>query len=197
LISITQIKDDHGSRYYRIYRLYYNLTEEEIQNPYTLIIDSFSWDSLPQQLARLKYWRDLLLVEEYYDKRDCPADLYFQYKMIVRILEAAWLLRKKAPSGVIVRPDSEGSMFSSYLKTEYESIPYYPTFLGPEEIENPYGVFKTTFTEFQLRDYRNIMDRWFSQGLTTFYCESILEKKEVITVYENLQKLIEAMYLVY
>lgn len=177
--------------------LYYNLTEEEIKNPYLLIIDSFSWDFMPQQLSRLKYWRELLLVEQYYEKRNCPADLYFQYKMVIKMLEAAWLLRKKNRTQT---PTPESSLVSAQnepLKSEDKRLLHSPTFLNPSEILNPYNTFRSIFAEFHLTEYHDILDRWLSEGLSSFYCESILEKKEVITVYENLQKLIEAMYLIH
>ena len=157
--------------------LYYNLTEEEIKNPYLLIIDSFSWDFMPQQLSRLKYWRELLLVEQYYEKRNCPADLYFQYKMVIKMLEAAWLLRKKNRSP---EPTPESSLASTHdepLESEGERLLHCTTFLSPSEILNPYNVFRFIFTEFHLTEYHNILDRWLSEGLSSFYCESILEKR--------------------
>lgn len=175
--------------------LLYNLTRNEIENPTIILKDFCLHDHLPEQLERLKYWRNLLLSNKTYRRRNCLSDLFFHYRMTIKLLEAAWLLRAKNNHANFSLYGHEKTFAETFLNKERAEIRFYPALLSTEELWNPRILFTQLFRQYKLAQYRRILQYWMSEALNCFHSEDILEKAEIIIVYENLQKLYEASWL--
>lgn len=177
--------------------LLYNLSQNEIENPKAILKDFCLHDHLPAQLEQLKYWRNLLLTNKIYRRRNCPSDLFLQYRMTIKLLEAAWLLREKSTPNNFNLDESEKALIAELLNKEQQEIKFYPTVLSIEELWNPGILFSKLFKQYKLTDYRRILQYWMSEALSPFCSDELLMKAEIIIVYENLQKLYEASWLIY
>lgn len=177
--------------------LFYNLTKREIENPTIILKDFCLYDYLPDQLERLKCWRNLLLANKTIERRNCPSDLFFHYRMTIKLLEAAWLLRAKRSHNSFILHGQEKTVVEAYLNKERQEIKFYPVLLSNEELWNPQILFSQLFRQYKLKDYRRILQYWITEALSRFHNEEVLEKAEVIIVYENLQKLYEASWLIH
>lgn len=177
--------------------LLYNLTKREIADPTIILKDFCLYDHLPDQLERLKYWRNLLLSDKAVTQRNCPSELFFHYRMTIKLLEAAWLLRAKRSHNDFILHGRGKTVVETYLHKEREEIKFYPVLLSDEELWNPGILFSQLFRPYKLTDYRRILQYWITEALSRFHNEEVLEKVEIIIVYENLQKLYEASWLVY
>ncbi|WP_124582151.1 hypothetical protein [Pedobacter sp. KBW06] len=177
--------------------LLYNLSQNEIENPKVILKDFCLHNYLPAHLEQLKYWRNLLLSNKTYSRRNCPSDLFLQYRMTIKLLEAAWLLREKGRLNNFNPDESEKALREEFLSKEQQEFKFYPTVLSVEEIWNPGILFSKLFKQYKLTDYRRILQYWMSEALSPFCSDELLMKAEIIIVYENLQKLYEASWLVY
>lgn len=177
--------------------LLYNLTKREIENPIIILRDFCLYDYLLDQLERLKHWRNLLLANKTFERRNCPSDLFFHYRMTIKLLEAAWLLRVKSAQNNFALQDQDKTVVKTYLNKERQEIKFYPVLLSDEELWNPGILFSQLFKQYKLTDYRRILQYWMTEALSRFHNEEVLDKAEIIIVYENLQKLYEASWLIH
>lgn len=69
--------------------------------------------------------------------------------------------------------------------------------LNPEEITDPNLVVVDFFMNYHLKDVREAMWEWLSAGLTSSneYFNTGRERSNLLFLYENIEKLIEAVYL--
>lgn len=177
--------------------LLYNLSQNEIENPTVILNDFCLHDHLPAHLEQLKHWRNLLISNKTYKRRNCPSDLFLHYRMTIKLLEAAWLLREKSTLSQLGIDDSEQALVKDFLNKEQQEITFYPTSLSMEELWNPRILFSKLFKHYKLKDYRRILQYWMSEALSPFCSDEVLMKAEIIIVYENLQKLYEACWLLH
>lgn len=177
--------------------LLYNLSRNEIKNPTIILKDFCLQDHLPNHLERLRYWRNLLLSNKTYKKRNCPSDLFFHYRMTIKLLEAAWLLRAKRIHNNFSLYGPEKALVTDFLNKEQLEIKFCSTVLSTEELWNPRILFSQLFKQYKLADYRRILQYWMSEALSPLCSDELLKKAEIIIVYENLQKLYEASWLLY
>ncbi len=126
----------------------FHLTTEEINKPLLVIADFFHDDWLPDQLERLKTWRDFVLKEAYYlDEKRSPVSLLLFYKLNVRLIEALYLfsgVNKELPVHLTGEPD----LLESVLWKDY------PTNLSEAELNEPLIVINNFFKAFTLQQYR-------------------------------------------
>jgi HEPN domain-containing protein len=62
---------------------------------------------------------------------------------------------------------------------------------------NPYLVIKRFFHDYNLSQYRTMLFDWLEFGLSSNAANEFIETKDLITVYENLQKLYSTAWLIY
>lgn len=177
--------------------LLYNLTKSELENPTIILKDFCLYEHLPDQLERLKCWRNLLLSDKTGKQRNFPPDLFLLYRMTIKLLEAAWLLKAKRSENNLIFNGQEKTVVEAHLHKERQEIKSYPVLLSNEELWNPGILFSQLFRLYKLTDYRRILQYWITEAFSHFYSEDALEKEEIIIIYENLQKLYEASWLIY
>ncbi|WP_431291651.1 hypothetical protein [Pedobacter sp. P26] len=90
----------------------------------------------------------------------------------------------------------ESDIAKWYIKTERKKLRDYPENLSIREIVKPSSVLKKMFRLYKLDGYKKILNTWLHEALSTSFMEESLSKSEVITVYEQLVKLFEAMWLI-
>ncbi|WP_145854429.1 hypothetical protein [Pedobacter suwonensis] len=90
----------------------------------------------------------------------------------------------------------ESDIAKWYIKTERKKLRNYPENLTVREIVKPSSVLKKMFRIYQLDGYKKILNTWLHEALSSSFMEESLSKAEVITVYEQLVKLVEATWLI-
>jgi len=173
-----------------------HLDNDEIADPIQVVHDFFSAAWLPNHLKMLKQWRNDASLASDKASIKKPANLLYDHELTMKLLEAAWLLRNKKLGRVKIDAQKEADVAKWYIKMEGKKLRDYPTNLSFREILKPSSVIKKMFKIHQLNAYRKILNTWLYDALSTCFMEESLSKAEVITVYEQLVKLSEAMWLI-
>lgn len=172
------------------------LDNEEIADPIKVVNDFFSASWLPDHLKMLKQWRnDAAFESDGCDNRS-PTFTLYGHELIIKLVEAAWLLKDKKLGRVEIDDKNEIDVAKCYMKTERKKLRDYPEHLTVREILKPSSVIKKMFRIHKLDGYRKILNIWLYDALSTSFMEESLSKAEVIIVYEQLVKLFEAMWLI-
>ncbi len=172
------------------------LNQDEITDPIIVIHEFFSHAWLPDHLKMLKHWRNDAAFESEKSKKCSPAFLLYHYELTIKLIEAAWLLKKRKPGKLDFDDKEESEFVKWYIKTEKKKLRNYPENLSIREIVKPSSVLKKMFRIYQLDGYKKILHTWLHDALNTSFMEERLSKFEVIIVYEQLVKLFEATWLI-
>lgn len=173
-----------------------HLDDDEITEPIQVIHDFFSVAWLPDQLDRLKHWRNQVAFAQATGKSENPAHLLYDYELTVKLVEAAWLLKDQKPGKLAIDQEKEAQVAKWYLKKERKTMRDYPTHLSTGELLKPATVLKRMFKAKPLTEYRSILRVWLHDALSTSFTEESVSKADVITVHEQLVKLVEATWLI-
>ena len=172
------------------------LDNDEITEPIKVVHDFFSASWLPDHLKMLKQWRDDAAFESENSNNRSPASLLYDHELTIKLMEAAWLLKGKKLGRIKIDAEKENDIAKWYIKTEKKKFQHYPENLDISEMLKPSFVLKKMFRIHKLDGYRKILNTWLYDALSTSFMEESLSKAEVITVYEQLVKLFEAMWLI-
>jgi HEPN domain-containing protein len=163
-----------------------HLSTEQITNPLLILRLFFDDDWLPGHLERLKEWRRCVLKDEYYKgQKNSPAELLYFHRLNIRLVEAAYLLK-----------GSKKPKFSP-LTDEQETWRDYPVNLSDAELINPLLVLSEFFEDYTLPQYREQLYEWLEYGLSAKAANEFIETDDLISVYENLQKLYSVAWLMH
>ncbi len=174
--------------------LHYHLTAEEIENPDYLICQFFDLRRLPGHLNALDLWKDSVLTLRPYFPDGCASSLLLMHDLTQNLVEAAWLLRKEHKTYRM--PEAEGTDREKLLKKQRRKLETKSCYLGDEELLNPYLVFSSIFKTCDFKTYRSELYSWLSEGLAC-YEPGLVSSQQVMEMYENLQRLYQAAWLVY
>jgi len=172
------------------------LESDEITDPIKVVHEFFSHAWLPDHLKMLKHWRNDAAFESDEPKKCSPAFLIYHYELIIKLIEAAWLLKQHKLGKLDFDDKQESELVKCYIKTEKKKLRDYPQNLSIREMVKPSFVLKKMFRIYQLDGYKKILHTWLHNALSTSFVEESLSKSEVITVYEQLVKLFEATWLI-
>ena len=172
------------------------LDNDEITEPIKVVHDFFSASWLPDHLKMLKQWRNDAAFESDGSNSRSPAFTLYGHEVIIKLVEAVWLLKDKKLGRIEINAEKETDVATWYMKMERKKLRDYPEHLTVREILKPSSVIKETFRIHKLNRYRKILNIWLYDALSTSFMEESLSKAEVITVYEQLVKLFEAMWLI-
>lgn len=170
------------------------LDEDELKNPYKAIQLFFDADHLSGHLEVLSYWQKLVVRPEYYNRQNCPTNLLYMYKVTSKLIEAAYILRKTKGKSVAGKMGELSE--DDYFANESSKWRAFPKNLGRKELLNPYRVFRKFFKAYSLEEYREHLYDWLSDGLSPYPAYDV-HATHLITVYENLQKLFEAAWIIH
>src|ERR1035437_2855967 len=168
-----------------------NLKPNEINN-LSLVFAAFFYDDwLPDQLERLKEWRDYVLKNEYYlDNKKSPFGLLYFHKLNVCLIEAVHLIKESGGCLASVQQTEN-------LMHEKEIWHDYPSNLTAVELLDPNLLIKAFFEDYNLPQYRSNLCEWLEYGLSSKAANEFMETSDLIRVYENLQKLYSAAWLIH
>ncbi|MCD8739690.1 HEPN domain-containing protein [Mucilaginibacter roseus] len=171
------------------------ITEQEVNDPLMVIRDFFSVDWLTGHLDSLKRWRKYVIEDAYYkDKSSGPVSLLFTHKLTMSLIEALYILnlsRSAKQSLVKIRLN-----VNAQLQLEQLSWIDYPVYLSEEEVINPYLAIAHFFKAYTVGQYGELLREWLETALSTSAADETLEASDIIYVYENLQKLYEAAWVI-
>ncbi len=171
------------------------INEQEINDPLWVIKDFFSVDWLPGHLENLQRWRKYVIEETYFkDKNNGPVSLLFAHKLNLRLIEAMYVLSlsKTAKQSL----NKIHLNFNPQLQLEQSQWMDYPAHLSEEELINPYLAVKQFFKAYTVEQYREFLNEWLETALSASPPDETLEACDIIYVYENLQKLYEAAWII-
>nr|WP_315423355.1 hypothetical protein [uncultured Pedobacter sp.] len=172
------------------------LNNDEITDPIKVVHDFFSHSWLPNHLKMLKRWRNDAALESEKSKKCSPDYLVYHYELTIKLIEAAWLLKRHKLGRLDLDDKQESDIAKWYIKTERKKLRNYPENLSIREIVKPSSVLKKMFRTYKLNGYKKILHTWLHNALSSSFIEESLSKSEVITVYEQLVKLFEATWLI-
>ncbi|MGQ7856281.1 hypothetical protein ACUN24_18765 [Pedobacter sp. WC2501] len=172
------------------------LNNDEITDPIKVVHDFFSHAWLPNHLKMLKRWRNDAALESEKSKKCSPDYLVYHYELTIKLIEAAWLLKRHKPGRLDIDDKQERDIAKWYIKTERKKLRHYPENLSIREIVKPSSVIKKMFRIYKPDGYKKILHTWLHNALSSSFIEESLSKSEVITVYEQLVKLFEATWLI-
>ncbi|RZK43677.1 MAG: hypothetical protein EOO90_01930 [Pedobacter sp.] len=172
------------------------LDNDEITNPIKVVKDFFSASWLPDHLKMLKQWRNDAAFESDGSNSRSPTFTLYGHELTIKLVEAAWLLKGEKLGRVAINVEKEVDIAKWHIKMERKKLRDYPEHLSLCEIIRPSSVIKEMFKIHKLEGYRKILNIWLYDALSTSFMEESLSKAEVITVYEQLVKLFEAMWLI-
>jgi len=167
-----------------------NLSTREIADPFLVIDDFFSADDLNGHLEALKKWRDRVIGAGYYtDLKGSPAGLVMRRTLNMRLAECAFILMKSLKADCLSK---SLELDADLNKTE---VVFVKGVLNETEISNPYLVLNSFFREHDLAWYRLQLEEWFESALSVGAAREFVEGPDLVLVYENLQRLYAAMWL--
>ncbi|QXU44126.1 hypothetical protein [Pedobacter sp. D749] len=172
------------------------LNNDEITDPIKVVRDFFSHSWLPNHLKMLKRWRNDAALESEESKKCSPDYLVYHYELTIKLIEAAWILKRHKLGRLDLDDKQESDIAKWYIKTERKKLRNYPENLSIREIVKPSSVLKKMFRIYKLNGYKKILHTWLHNALSSSFIEESLSKSEVITVYEQLVKLFEATWLI-
>jgi hypothetical protein len=184
--------DEHLTWHY--YPLY--LTSKEIIDPMLVIAEFFGYTWLNVHLKILKKWRRKIFRDSYFKGRNgSPTTLLHIYEINIRLIEAAFILnsspqfheRFKVPSDV----------FEKQIATEKGQWRNYSVRLNDKQLTNPIKVIKKFCDIYTMPQYRDHLYEWLHYGLSVSACDEFIEAIDLIQVYENLQLLYEASWVIH
>ncbi|GAA4924676.1 hypothetical protein [Mucilaginibacter defluvii] len=166
------------------------LTLKEIGDPVTAMDAFFDDDWLPDQLARLASWREAIFSKTYYtDRNGNPGSLLSFHESNISLIEAAWVLWK--------RGENVGVITADLIPGERDIWRDYPQNLSDAELCDPFSVIGHIFSKYSLPDYRVQLYEWLEHGLSCISGEGWVVTGDFIAIFENLQKLYSASWLIY
>lgn len=167
-----------------------SLIKQKEDEPLNILADFFADDWLPGHLAQLKTWRDHILKNDYFrGDKNSPAELLYFHKLNVALLEALYLLYGSK--------DNSTLMDITDLELERSTWRDYPQNLTDEELLNPYPTIQICFNTYSLLGYKSHLYEWLEFGLSSSSADEFIETRDLVTIYENLQKLYSAAWLIY
>ena len=174
-----------------------NLAAEQIANPLIAIDDFFSAAWLPEHIEELYKWRKSILESNFFvDAKGSPVSLLTAYKNNLKLIEAAYLINAAYKNGYYSYSVAI-SKSAEQLTDEKQKWSHFPTLLNEVELMNPLAVIEDLFNAFSLPEYREQLDEWLENGLSNQSADKWMESSKIISVYENLQELYGAAWLIY
>ena len=169
------------------------LKHEEITNPLGVFKDFFSSGKITEQLKDLKRWRKCVVSKKrYHNKKHSAADLVFFHELNLKLLEAAYLLLiEYQQNSFRVQPIS-----SEQLTEEKETMVYFPKSLSDVEQQTPHLTLKKIFKKISPQMYRDYLAEWLFSAFRRKAIDESMTPGEVIILYENLQRLYDAAWLI-
>ncbi len=178
------------------------LQNEELEYPFLLIEQFFSFASLQDYQNDIQQWFKLALIEEEMSSR--PADLLFIYHQLELLLQAGYLIVKHQIPYLFSHPHSTRQ--KPLVEWLIQLKKYHPEealnsffseihFLENNYRQDPMAYCRLFFTEKELPSFRNGLNEWLIAAMSNSTSISSLPPAFLFEQFEKMQKMIEALYL--
>lgn len=167
-----------------------NLSTEEIEDPFIVIDDFFSADDLDGHIKYLEKWRNRVINPGYYvDLKGSPSGLLWRHELNLKLVEGVALILESSNFALLM---DTPAIDTNEHKQEVALV---KTKLNESEINNPVMVLIAFFQERTVGWYREQLQEWLRYGLSMNAAKEFVNSPELIIVYENLQKLYAAVWV--
>jgi hypothetical protein len=184
--------DEHLTWHY--YPLH--LTRKEIIDPMLVIAEFFGYTWLNVHLKIFKKWRKKVLCDSYFKGRNgSPTTLLHIYQLNIRLIEGAFILNSSTPFHERFKVTLDD--FEKQVTLEREQWRNYPLRLNSKQLSNPIKVIKKFCDTYNMPQYRDHLYEWLHYGLSASSCDEFIEAIDLIQIYENMQLLYEACWLMH
>ena len=176
---------------------------DDLNRPFDVLEEFFSGASLGAYRMELKDWFNAALTTGKQLKK--PADFLYFYKQITGVIQAVYLILKDQ---LIYDPrrkyTESGETFVEWINRirmrridlgEEVHWEYEVYALAPEMQNDVHGYLRQSLTIPRISEIRYGLQCWLSAALSTNQSISTLEDQYVFPLYEEMEKLIEASYL--
>jgi len=127
----------------------------------------------------------------YLDKKNSPVGLLRCYTLNIRLIEALYLFESCGSSHVIIQKATDQAPLERCLWRDY------PTNLNEAELNDPLTVVSNFFKAYTLQQYRAQLYEWLEHGLSSKAAREFITTNDLVSVYENLQKIYSASWVIY
>jgi hypothetical protein len=173
-----------------------HLWNKKAINPYQIIYHFYDYTSLDMCRQHLHKWFEAAFVEAYAWK-DIPANLLYFYERFESLLYACWLIYKDdKPITAKNKPNTAWFEVSALSQHRAERIETFK-FLNAYEMQNPLSVLYAFYHKTDFDAWRAEIHNWLEAGLGRQGITHISEAENVLFVMEQLNKLVEASYLIH
>ncbi|QEC77276.1 hypothetical protein [Mucilaginibacter ginsenosidivorax] len=170
-----------------------NLRIGEFLDPLQVIVEFFSTGLPPEQLRKLEEWRYFVIEEEYYNDPELgPEPLLLRYDLHLRLMEATYLKLLKFRDDNIQPQSIQPGQFEN----ECLMWSYFPADFSGEELADPYRILEHCFYRYPPQDYRDNLHAWLHVALSTRTDFETLPPGEIISFYENMQRLCKGAWMI-
>lgn len=169
------------------------LTFEEVQDPFSVLVEYFDGTWPTEQRKELKEWRKFVTTRKHYTHRHGPGNLLFIYDEHMRLLEACYLLSQMR-SGSWCR--NKELLNPGQLEEARLQWSYYPESLSEEEQRNPYRALKKVFRKCSLSKYREQFHEWLHAALYNNHIDETRTAGQVLMVYRQMKRLAAAAWMI-
>lgn len=167
-------------------------TPTELVEPLEIITTFFEAGYPKEHRKDLKKWRYYVINEEQYSSRFGASHLLANYEETTQLIKAAHAL---FTHNEILSVYSSAA--NSDLIEEKNSWDYYPSNLPKKSLTNPANVVCKFFNKIALDSYEELLHEWLRLALSKKAAHETLTPKNVIDVYDNLNKLYSAAWIIY
>jgi hypothetical protein len=148
-------------------------------------------------LEDLHRWRKFILENAcFVDAKGNPGSLLTSYKCNIRLVEVCHLILGNFKNGSDLYKDAIAANIEQ-LENERKIWLHYPELLSQDELINPLTILENFFVSFSLPEYRVHLGDWLDTGLSFKSGNEFMDAADVIAIYDNLQKLYGAAWLLY
>jgi hypothetical protein len=183
-----------------------HLTEEEANNPMSVIVNHFDIHS--SEYSKKDLWEMLkaAVSNSSWTYLNEPGTAVVLEKGLGNIMDALWLLlyEKEAGDGEIKLPESSECPEKQRARDRKEFADLYPILnlykgrirrLSKAETENPYLAIKSFFQFHNLLEWKEVLASWKEYALTNATIVEFYDQQLFIVEYEQLEKIIEVAFL--
>lgn len=165
-------------------------------NPYQIIYHFYDYNSLDMCRQQLDKWFKAAFVEAYAWK-DIPANLLYFYERFESLLYGCWLLyNNKETTTAKNKTGTAKFEVSALTQRRAERIEVFK-FLNSYEMQNPLIVLHAFYHTMDFYAWRIELHNWLEAGLGKQTITHISNTENILPVMEQLNKLIEAAYLIH
>ncbi len=171
--------------------------KDPITDPNQVIAEFFSAASLADYRKRIKAALKAAAGKHIWPKKN-PGALLYYFKMIESVINAAWLINKENKTlPLLINKENpfNPNIFCGWQSDDTQ-WDFFPRFLSFKEYVDPYITFKRFFKYLALPVWKDELQDLLEYALVETSLHEAGMKKDMLSLYFHLSKLVEAAHLI-